>query len=250
MKFVDKIKNYFYDGEDDDTDKKKIVNKMENRFLRDKEHHKEEIKEEAKEEKAVNERELFKSDPTFNFPIIFDEEEVKEVKAVEPPPRDFIRRDVQKIIEHSENKKFKPSPNISPVYGIIEHDDIPKKSEETNSNKHSSIYDDKKLIDIDDILGRGYDQKRVDLKQENYDFEKPDLPIPPKEDASFDLFDNEELNSKDDIEEPVVASSSIKKVDEKLKSIDELLENTNDDDFYSLVDSMYKEDNEDGNDNE
>ena len=53
-----------------------------------------------------------------------------------------------------------------------------------------------------------------------------------EEDTKIDLFKEEEIKSED---------VNVTELDEKIKSIDDLLKDTSDDDFYSLVDSMYKD---------
>ena len=58
--------------------------------------------------------------------------------------------------------------------------------------------------------------------------------------TEIDIFEN--IDIEENKEEP-----SIDEIDEKIKSIDDLLKDTNDDDFYSLVDSMYKDDEEEDN---
>jgi len=235
MKLIDKIKNYFYDEEDDEKEIK-LVNSPEDSINAKEEDivdKKEVIVPNDEKLDAISERELFKSDPTFNFPIIFDEEDFKEEKT----PKKSIKNDINdqiKIIERPKNRKFKPSPNISPVYGIISDDDKPTGSTKREDNL-LNLYDEKKKVDIDDVLGKVYEQSRVDLKNENYKTIEEDTSL---NNLSIDLFDN---NNDKVLDEP------IDKIDEKLKTIDELLENTNDEDFYSLVDSMYKEEeNEEG----
>jgi hypothetical protein len=54
------------------------------------------------------------------------------------------------------------------------------------------------------------------------------------------LFENIEENNDD----------SVKDIDDKIKSIDDLLKDTTDDDFYSLVDNMYKEEESNDENNE
>ncbi len=98
-----------------------------------------------------------------------------------------------------------------------------------------SFYDEKKKVDIDDVLGKVYPPSRTELKSDNY--QKIDIEPVVESDLSIDLFDND---SNSIIEEPIA------KIDEKLKSIDELLEDTESEDFYSLVDSMYKEEDNEG----
>ena len=61
----------------------------------------------------------------------------------------------------------------------------------------------------------------------------------------FNYIRDIEVNTKDEIKTKIeVTKESIKSVDEKLKTIDQLLDNTDDEDFYSLVDSMYEGDDE------
>lgn len=110
-----------------------------------------------KEEKynTVSERELFKSENTFPFPE-FDEEEfstsmsrqqrqksptnVLEYEKKKKTERKFDLGRYERIEtrEVVEKKKFKPSPIISPVYGILNEDykieDIKDKTEVNNSN--------------------------------------------------------------------------------------------------------------------
>ena len=104
---------------------------------------------------TVNERELFKSENTFPFPD-FDEEEfstsmsrqqrqksptnVLEYEKKKKTERKFDLGRYERIEtrEVVEKKKFKPSPIISPVYGILNEDykieDIKDKTEVNNSN--------------------------------------------------------------------------------------------------------------------
>lgn len=244
MKLIDKIKNYFYD-EEDEIEKDQASDKGEKVVTKHSEEEKIEKNTLPKSENldAISERELFRSDPTFNFPIIFDDDDFKEEK----PLKHSINKPVvekTKVVEEAEIKTFKPSLNISPVYGII-GDDIKKETTVTNTKSDNllNLYDDNKKVNIDDVLDKVYSQKRVDLKSENYENNEDAKEIneDKKESLDLDLFDNldtkEESKKDDDLTEAV---------DKKLKSIDELLENTDEDDFYSLVDSMYKDDNEEG----
>ena len=105
---------------------------------------------------TVNERDLFKSDNTFPFPD-FDEEEFSnsmsrtqtkaksttnvleyEKKKKIEKKYDFGRYERTETREVVEKKKFRPSPIISPVYGILNEDykieDIKDKTEEYASN--------------------------------------------------------------------------------------------------------------------
>jgi len=253
MKLIDKIKNYFYDEEEEDAAKKTAQPKVEPAPFKPKEEPREEKRESTRlndaNVDAISERELFKSDPTFNFPIIFDDEDFKEEKVQQP--RIPVTKNVQtKTVETVVEKKvFKPSPNISPIYGVIDPEPEVDKTKDKSKDNLLNLYEGNKKIDIDDILGKVYEPTRVELKRESYVAEKVESVVTPKEkdDLAIDFFNNIETEVKEERKTKIeVTTESIESVDEKLKSIDELLENTDEEDFYSLVDSMYKEDDEEG----
>lgn len=249
MKFIDKIKNYFYDEEEVAETKKTELPKVDVDF-KAKSENKPEKKEPTRTNDTnldvVSERELFKSDPTFNFPIIFDDEDFKEEKP-QNHRISVVKKEQTKIEETIERKVFKPSPNISPIYGVISNEPKTEKPTTSNSDNLLNLYDDNKKVNIDDVLGKVYEQKRVEIKKENYTELKRESDLPSKNDLSLDLFNSIEENTKEEIKSKIeVTKESINSVDEKLKTIDELLDNTNEDDFYSLVDSMYKENDEEG----
>lgn len=249
MKLIDKIKNYFYDEDEAGEPKKEAPSKSTPSKSKTAEVKEEKnVDDEKKKENldVVSERDLFKSEPTFNFPIIFDEEDFKTDKV--PNNRiNTVKKEQTKIeVEKTEKKAFMPSPNISPIYGII-RDQTTVNMKDANDNL-LNLYEDNKKVDIDDVLGKVYEQTRIEIKHESYE-EVSSTPQPEiKEDLSLDFFDSEQKNN---VTREKLKSKPNKKeiptddVDKKLKSIDELLENTSDDDFYSLVDSMYKENNED-----
>lgn len=247
MKLIDKIKNYFCDDEED-ASKKHAPTKVEQSSTRAKPEVKDEKTQQSNSSNTnvdtISERELFRSDPTFNFPIIFDDEDFKDEK-LNNSRISITKKEQTKTVEVVEKKVFKPSPNISPIYGVISSD---TKAEKPNSSENLlNLYDENKKIDIDDILGRVYDQTRVEIKKENYTEVKGIFNTPVKEDSSFDFFNNIETEPREEIKTKVeITRVSTKNVDEKLKTIDELLDNTDEEDFYSLVDSMYKENDEEG----
>ena len=87
-----------------------------------------------------------------------------------------------------------------------------------------------------ECLNEKYGQKNVEKTWE----EKRE-----EENKTVDAFKEEETDIKSLTIEQAETKANEKEVDDKIASIDELLNDTNtDDDFYSLVDSMYK--NEEG----
>ena len=86
----------------------------------------EEIKRVVEEPKSSNdfsERELFRSERTFNFTEFDDDEELPPRRNVlSPEPKVAKRVEVQKPAIPEQPKIFKPSPVISPIYGILDKD--------------------------------------------------------------------------------------------------------------------------------
>lgn len=212
---------------------------------------------------GVSERELFKSEKTFNFPA-FDEEEFQNVvprsrrtnvmehekKKVEKKP-EYKPIEKKVKIEEEPPKKFKPSPIISPVYGILDKnytpeeittkatiennrtldiDNVRKKAFGENVKKEETNMDDKILEEklekartIDELLKDSSDEVitiKDDIDDNNLEY---------KED--FVSLDNLENNNKTLEESPK----------EETKENEETIEN----DLFDLIDSMY-ENREDG----
>lgn len=222
------------------------------------------IKDEVKEEKEQDEdsiltvRDLFKTDPKFSFPIDFGdddfvEEDNKEVEKEKPkePEETSRSRLVEKRTVIEEKKVFRPSPAISPVYGIL--DKNYKKEDIKEKGSQSGIGIDGK-IDVDTVMKKAYGQVEVTktITREEKFYTTEEEPI--ESETEINLF--ESLKEEEITEKPLSRielneseyeeeSYDIDEIDDKIKSIDKLLKETsedaNEDDFYSLVDSMYKD---------
>ena len=230
MGLFDKLKNVFIE-EDFDEDLPKEEKKDEEQVKI------EEIKEEKEEIKDVvsddtfSDRELLDTKEKFKFPIIFEEddfkEEKKKSKSVNILERETIKYDpeIRKDVR-KEKKVFKPSPVISPVYGVLDKnyskDDIATKD---------GLLSDVNEVDIDYVIKKASGEYTT--REEKNSIEEESKPI--------ELFVEKEVVEENKEEENKVNEEVALDVDEKIKSIDELLKDTTDDDFYSLVDSMYKD---------
>lgn len=233
----------------------------------------------------VNERDLFKSDNSFSFPD-FDEEEFTNMSRVSKPKAttnvleyerkkktekryDMGRFEKIERTEVVEKKKFKPSPIISPVYGILNEDykpeDIKNKSEVSSTNN----------LDFNSVRKKAFGEEKeptttlyeetvtVKLKEDEEEKKQKvktidelledtsDITIPVNDD---DNHENEKL-----VEKPEVVNDPLdyEKVDEDLEELslkneenkneskqieeDDTLEN----DLFDLIDSMY-DNREDG----
>lgn len=246
MGFLDKIKDIFYE-EEEQIEKAK------------KEEKKEEVKEQPKEETkpdpafVLSERDLFKTDPKFKFPINFEEEDFKEEKKEEPEEEQekYIEVKTKTVIE--EKKIFRPSPVISPVYGILDKNyrkgDIVEKGS-------ASGFDLDGKIDVDSVMKKAYGeievQKTITREEKFYTNIEPELY---KEEESiekeseinlFETLKEDKPLSRVEMKEEDYEEESydLNEIDDKIKSIDALLKETSDDDFYKLVDNMYREEEE------
>ena len=137
MGLISKIKDIFYDPVEDDEEEKVELPKKEfqrNEITRRevKPEEKEEVKivknevvDNVKSENTFGERDLFRSERTFNF-TEFDDDE-PEVPAprvnaleIEKRPARVIETPTREV--NTKPKAFKPSPVISPIYGILDKD--------------------------------------------------------------------------------------------------------------------------------
>ena len=190
------------------------------------------------EKEEQNERELFKVDNTFKFPE-FDEEEFKSnyktieknekedtfvtpkerFDRVKPVSYEFDKRPKATPIhketkierkEEKEIKTFKPSPVISPVYGILDknykkEDIVTVKKEE----KH------KKKFDIDAIRKKAFGtleediEKSIDNSKESFYDEK----------KANDLLEESTNSSIDITQENKISRNKLKEIDEKTISL-------------------------------
>lgn len=141
MGVFSKLKNIFYDEEYIDEPAEAEVKKVDKVVKKEVEEAKprvEEIKitreepkreetkrvvEEPKPSNDFSERELFRSERTFNFTEFDDDEELPPRRNVlSPEPKVAKRIEVQKPAIPEQPKIFKPSPIISPIYGILDKD--------------------------------------------------------------------------------------------------------------------------------
>lgn len=189
MKLFDKVKNLFTEEVEEEPVVKKEVRHVEvappTRVER-----KPEIIEEPEEKKE--EKFVFFSDEDFKDlekpkP---KKEEPKPEKKEEPKP--YRGASFTQVVE--EKKPFKPSPIISPVYGVL--DKNYSKDEVVTKRTVTRSYSDKKLS-VDDIRNKAYGTVEDEIKDEllgNIQFEKKEEPIINDIDIFQELEKYEELD--------------------------------------------------------
>lgn len=221
----------------------------------------EEMKE-AKEEPVRSERELFRSERTFNFTEFDDEEELPPRKTVLTMERErerekpTIARSTQPVITPPEPEKpkvFKPSPIISPVYGILDKD---YKKEEIKSKTTVNPEPVKPKVTIYDTVRRkAYGTLEDDLEDTlnsmELTIEETRSSMNETEDYSQTMDKaakiEELINKIDDATEELDKTMSVGELEDSVE-----LENFEDDyndktmtdsslehDLFNLIDSMY-----------
>ena len=164
MGLIGKLKNIFYDEEIVEVKEEPVVREEKKEEIRKPRIEEIQVPKEEKIENTYSERELFKSEPTFKFPVIDedDDEPVQtrsRVNTIDLDRREPIKRpervtgrinEIHKPTintttnkERTVEKTFTPSPVISPVYGILDKnytkEEIKEKIETTKRPSESEF---------------------------------------------------------------------------------------------------------------
>ena len=254
MKLFDKVKNFFYDDEiEEDEEEIEVPIKT----------HQKEKKQKPKEE--ISERELFKAERTFNFPMdvdddtLFDipkksinEEKVKiDTKVTVNSYRSSLSKNTTRVgtraysktePKKEEIKKFRPTPIISPIYGVLD-----KNYKKEDLMVDSALESSTKKLDYDTVRQRAYgniykteveDDKTSEeetkgifynLDEEENDDNNDNVKII-YNDVTFDdeIEDDNNKTTKEEINEK-------NQTDEE----DNILSETKEQDLFNLIDNMY-----------
>lgn len=225
----------------------------------------------------LNERDLFKSDNISPF-FDFDEEEFSNMSRVQKPKTTNVmeyerKKRVEKRydmgnfskIERTEvveKKKFKPSPIISPVYGILNEDYKPEDIKSKTDNVVNTGLDFnsvRKKAFGEETLGEPeatYYEESVTVKVKENEEEKQqkvktiDELLEDTSDVTIDVDEKNSVEDKNNKEatnevadyeridkylEEVTAKCDVNKTEMKKVEDDDTLEN----DLFDLIDSMY-----------
>lgn len=278
MSLVKKLKDILFEEEEEYTEPIKVREEVKEEVPKvvKIEPEREEVKEQPKE--VTSERELFRSDNSFRFPD-FDEEEFASNMSKPKPKANVLEYERKKTVEkrtdygryerietreYTEKKKFKPSPIISPVFGILNQD---YKAEDIVNKKDTAS-----TIDIEAVRKKAFEPKYEEPKfeepkrklEETIDepvvtfFEEKDT-IKTKEISSReeyktidDLLEeaSDEIALEDTLEMPKTNNldaieEELEKLDTEEKTAHRDLDDTLDSDLFELIDSMYDEREED-----
>lgn len=272
MGVFSKLKNIFYDEVEVDEPakeikidkpvKKEIVEKPrveEIKVVRQEEKREEPKREETPKENDNfgNERDLFRSERTFNFTQFDDEIDLPPRRNVLEREKKVVKQEVKEpVVEQP--KVFKPSPVISPIYGILDKDYkkeeiAPKKVEvkETTLSANTVNYDTVRRKaygtledDLEDTLNKMNKLTPNDIQAE---VQKIDSDVNKLEERSNKI---EDLITKIESSPEMNKNVSVGELEDKVKleNFDDTTELSNDKtmtdstlehDLFNLIDSMY-----------
>lgn len=289
MGILEKVKRFFYDEEIEE-DEDEINQDVEELKSSVKTFHKEKNSRIEKNNEDISERELFKAERTFNFPMDIGTEDEEEISKNEVQPsvdeerfaplhrynsdirdnayagiRSYASYEQSVKVEKSEEKKFKPTPIISPIYGVVDKD---VKKKDIIKEKGEPYVAPKKL-DYDDVRKKAYSDIYEEDKEEqkgiffnldednNKDFDNEEEVKIIYNDVNFEDEESKEVN--DEIDDDITDISN--KIEEENKvlefddsdeadSEDKILSESNEDDLFNLIDNMYNSQDDDEGDEE
>lgn len=274
MGLLDKVKNFFYDDEEIEEEEEEVEVPVRV--------HQKERRESPKEE--VSERELFRAERTFNFPMDVDDENmfetqknsIKEEKieinnsvnvnsyrtvATKDNAYAGIRAYSRTEPKKEETKKFRPTPIISPIYGVLD-----KNYKKEDIMVDSALESNSKKIDYDTVRQRAYgniyktEPEEIEESEEetkgifyNLDEEEKNDIVDNNDEVKIiynDVtFDDENLddNINMNVEE---TKDTIPINEEENYDEDNILSETKEQDLFNLIDNMYNSDDEEEEDEE
>lgn len=261
MSLFGKIKDLFADEEMIEEPIKKEVMKVE-------------ITSPIKEEKIdVSDSEIIKNEEV-KAPIFFNDKDFEDITVQREIPKTVKNSSYLKPVKKEEEKKvFRPSPIISPVYGVL--DKNYRKDDITSKVKSDSPKETSKQVTIDDIRKKAFGTLEDDLQENLFatnsvlfndvasEEETPEIDIfaemeeenLTREKINEDIYEEENdfsdsEESNDDYEEETYEEvRSIKindgsTLEDDLKNIFEESNERIEEDLFNLIDSMYESEDE------
>ena len=212
MSLLDKVKNLFYEDGEEEPIKSEMIQV---------EIPAPEVKREVIKEEDVSDNKVLKEEA--KTPVFFNDDDFKELEK----PKEVVKSSYLKekpFIKKEEKKIFKPTPIISPVYGVLDKN---YHKEDITSKRQVSLSDTASLS-IDDVRKKAYGTLEDDLENTMF--------------GSNSILFNKETEKEEIKEETLLKDlTDVIELDEDEKEIG--TENPKDDkDLFDLIDSMYEED--------
>lgn len=281
---LNKMKSFLFDEEDDDYKKSskklgKAIKEEDEDFsntIEIEELYFEDEPKSIKQEEPVKTR-MEKNESEFKFPEFDDDDFVMTKKPEVLSP--VIKEEVKPVLyqgskRKEETKRFKPSPIISPIYGLLDNEGNTVKKDE-KSKDYKAIKDE---VSLEDVRKKAYgnassgnlentltrlSKKTIEEAEKDMEEEEKELKSPKKEVFNFDedpivtAKDEEEnddmllpnVNFKEidvDIEKGKKASSIKEEIPlKKYDNEDDDDDDTKEQDLFNLIDSMYQKEGND-----
>lgn len=297
MGLFGKIKNIFYDEEIIEVpEEKKEIKKEEKPKIEEVHIQKKEEPKFETPKPTYSEREIFKTENTFKFPILDDEDEepvrmrsrvnaleleknkkteIRENKIDRFGERQSpsYKREIEKPKE--QEKVFKPSPIISPVYGILDDNYTKEELKERQKKYETPVVHKTSEMNYDSVRRKAYgtledelentltnlSQKHEEINNEIKEVEKVvedknsksiedllneiegnrNVSIGEIEELIKDKIEEDETKEKEEIKTFVQKSIDQTEVKEDKESKEDLSDKTLEHDLFNLIDSMYEE---------
>ena len=225
------------------------------------------IKEKEEIEESFSERELFKPEKTFDFPV-FDEEDDDdkrrssktnvlelqkelEQRSMNNRSREYEKREIVRE-EPKRESTFRPSPVISPVYGILDKnytkEEIIEKKETSKPYKGEINYDyvrRKAYGTLEDELEDTLTRVNTNIVDKVDELEKEidELPKPSKdiEELLGEIEKNATIGELEEKAKETMLENDEEEEIEEEKMESKVSENTLEHDLFNLIDSMYED---------
>ena len=184
MKFLDKIKNALFE-EEEEQEESVIAKKIDIEKTVEEKNHEPEVKHRFEEEEEI------KEEPR-KTPVLFDDEDflsdTKDLDDYKTVPRkeERILYGGYEIKETEKSKdKFKPSPVISPVYGIVTASNMPKvevNNKESKNIDNLFVEERKKSISLDEIRQKAFGFNKEEKEEAPQEIDESPILYDMKED--------------------------------------------------------------------
>lgn len=207
MGFLDKMKNLFAEEVEEEPIKSEVIQV--------------EIPSPTKVEENISDNEGIKDEEKVSAPIFFDDAYFKELDQPKKEVRPTIIKETPKIKE--EKKQFKPTPIISPIYGVLDKnyskEDITTKQPVKTNN----------IDTIDEVRKKAFGTLEDDLEDTLFG-------------AKSILFTElEEKDDKEEFKETDLFDELIDVEDEVIEELDEKIDDKVDEsELLDLIDSIYE----------
>ncbi len=278
MSFLNKVKNFFYEDIEDDEEDIRLEER------RKEERRKQFIEKEKKLDiqetnNDLSERELFKSEKTFNFPMdigdnIFDdykEEEKEESRSSIKEEKNIYARPLNRtnsrvtermtsykstVEKKEEPKKFRPSPVVSPIYGVLDKNYSVDDVVDNNLSKTKEFSYEKKIVDFDSVRNKAYKELDEEIERtmngsKNIFYNLDEDEVKEENTNTISDYINEPYDKNENKEDDVIITYNDSEEDEEdFTTPDVSITNPKEEkkeekeDLFNLIDNMYSDDDD------